>query len=427
VLDLPPDVRPRGPARARRRPRPRLPDRGRTAGRGPSCGCAASTSSSSRWCWSPPSRCAALERPFLAGMAAVADGISAHAPPEKAVTFDWPDAIRFDGARLGGARLAWPEGIGEDDAPDWLVFSAILSRPRRRGGLTPGSTFLEAEGYRTGPKRQGVEESFLPAPDAACCTFTPGPERGIGPVADGYSRPPSPRPAGVRSAGLSRQRHLLLPGPHPNLKRRPLAAGLLAPSWLDRARGAAAVIKLPPRMRLDPSDLFVFEWRPSPRVGALRLFPFWTRPQGLCGQAPCRLPIRLCRRDHARLSHTWSASPRRARRSGTSRGDARGSHPRPFRRADPGSRARGCAGGDRRRGFALRPSGRDHPRPSPHGGMRRHPRAFSHPPPTRARRGREPTGCTAHCPRLEIVERTKTMRRKSGSTSPPPFTPEIRR
>ena len=31
-----------------------------------------------------------------------------HAPPEKPIAFDWPDAIRVDGGLVGGARLAWP-------------------------------------------------------------------------------------------------------------------------------------------------------------------------------------------------------------------------------------------------------------------------------------------------------------------------------
>src|SRR6266404_4630252 len=36
-------------------------------------------------------------RAFYAGMVALADALAAHAPPEKSITFDWPDAIRIDG------------------------------------------------------------------------------------------------------------------------------------------------------------------------------------------------------------------------------------------------------------------------------------------------------------------------------------------
>jgi biotin-(acetyl-CoA carboxylase) ligase len=65
-------------------------------------------------------------RAFFAGMNAVADAIAAHCPPEREVNFDWPDAIRFDGGLLGGARLGWPTDCAEDDNPAWLVFGVIL-------------------------------------------------------------------------------------------------------------------------------------------------------------------------------------------------------------------------------------------------------------------------------------------------------------
>jgi len=65
-------------------------------------------------------------RGFFAGMNAVADAIAAHCPPEREVNFDWPDAIRFDGGLLGGARLGWPADCAEADVPAWLVFGVIL-------------------------------------------------------------------------------------------------------------------------------------------------------------------------------------------------------------------------------------------------------------------------------------------------------------
>ena len=36
-------------------------------------------------------------RAFFAGMNALGDAISSHCPPEREVSFDWPDAGRFDG------------------------------------------------------------------------------------------------------------------------------------------------------------------------------------------------------------------------------------------------------------------------------------------------------------------------------------------
>jgi hypothetical protein len=65
-------------------------------------------------------------RAFFAGMNALADAIAAHCPPEREVTFDWPDAIRFDAGLLGGGRLGWPDQCTEDGIPEWLVFGVIL-------------------------------------------------------------------------------------------------------------------------------------------------------------------------------------------------------------------------------------------------------------------------------------------------------------
>src|SRR5215471_4473538 len=44
-------------------------------------------------------------RAFYAGMAALADALLAHAPPEKLIAFDWPDAILVDGGLIGGGRM----------------------------------------------------------------------------------------------------------------------------------------------------------------------------------------------------------------------------------------------------------------------------------------------------------------------------------
>jgi Biotin/lipoate A/B protein ligase family len=65
-------------------------------------------------------------RALFAGMNALADAIAAHCPPEREVTFDWPDAVRFDAGLLGGGRLAWPKDCAEDEVPPWLVFGVIL-------------------------------------------------------------------------------------------------------------------------------------------------------------------------------------------------------------------------------------------------------------------------------------------------------------
>jgi biotin-(acetyl-CoA carboxylase) ligase len=74
----------------------------------------------------PDEPLASARRALFAGMNAVADAIAVHCPPEREVNFDWPDAIRFDGGLLGGARLGWPKDCAEDEIPAWLVFGVIL-------------------------------------------------------------------------------------------------------------------------------------------------------------------------------------------------------------------------------------------------------------------------------------------------------------
>jgi biotin-(acetyl-CoA carboxylase) ligase len=87
---------------------------------------------------------------FYVAMAALADTLSALAPPEKPITIDWPDAIRIDGGLVGGSRLGWPAETSEDAVPDWLVFGAairLVSIDDRGPGLFPLATALQDEGF----------------------------------------------------------------------------------------------------------------------------------------------------------------------------------------------------------------------------------------------------------------------------------------
>src|ERR1700720_1183092 len=65
-------------------------------------------------------------RALYAGMTALGDALAVHAPPERPITFDWPDAVRVDGGLVGGVRLAWPTEAQEDVPADWLVFGAMV-------------------------------------------------------------------------------------------------------------------------------------------------------------------------------------------------------------------------------------------------------------------------------------------------------------
>ena len=99
-------------------------------------------------------------RAILICMAAFADALAACAPPERPVTLAYPDVIEFNGARVGGGRLGWPDDCADDQVPEWLVFSAMLIASKRHAGdpgLTPNSTSLEEEGFEPDAPDEIVE------------------------------------------------------------------------------------------------------------------------------------------------------------------------------------------------------------------------------------------------------------------------------
>jgi hypothetical protein len=92
----------------------------------------------------------AARRAFYAGMVALRDALVAHAPPERAITFTWPDAIHVDGGLIGGGRLAWPAQADEREPPQWLVFGAMVrtvAMGELEAGLRPLGAALEEEGF----------------------------------------------------------------------------------------------------------------------------------------------------------------------------------------------------------------------------------------------------------------------------------------
>jgi biotin-(acetyl-CoA carboxylase) ligase len=87
---------------------------------------------------------------FYAGMVALAEALQAYAPPNKAVTIDWPDAIRVDGGLVGGGRLGWPTSVREDETPPWLVFGAMIrtvAMTETEAGVHPLASALQEEGF----------------------------------------------------------------------------------------------------------------------------------------------------------------------------------------------------------------------------------------------------------------------------------------
>jgi biotin-(acetyl-CoA carboxylase) ligase len=100
----------------------------------------------------PDEPLASARRAFYAGMNALADTLSALAPPERSISIVWPDAIHVDGGLVGGGRLAWPTGASENAVPDWIVFGALIRTAGIAGdpvALVSAAT-LEDEGFTAG-------------------------------------------------------------------------------------------------------------------------------------------------------------------------------------------------------------------------------------------------------------------------------------
>jgi len=101
-------------------------------------------------------------RAFYGAMVALTDALRAHAPPNKEVAIDWPDAIRVDGGFVGGGRLGWPSSAKEDETPRWLVFGAMIrtiAMTDREAGVRPLVSALDQEGFGEAGAVQ-ITESF---------------------------------------------------------------------------------------------------------------------------------------------------------------------------------------------------------------------------------------------------------------------------
>jgi len=172
---------------------------------------------------------------LYAGMIALADALVAAAEPETAIAMAWPDAIRVNGGLVGGGRLAWPAGIGEEEVPSWLVFGAMIrvqSMSGQEPGVNPQITALAEEGFadvRTDALVESFARHFMVALDA-------WQESGFAVLARGYL-PRLDREKGVRR-DLDDNGDLLLRRVGSEAPvRRSFVAALTKPSWLDPATG----------------------------------------------------------------------------------------------------------------------------------------------------------------------------------------------
>jgi biotin-(acetyl-CoA carboxylase) ligase len=186
-------------------------------------------------------------RAIYSGMCALADALAAMAPPEKAITFDWPDAIRVDGGLVGGGRLAWPAPADEDEPPAWLVFGAMIrlvAMGEEEPGLRPLAAALEDEGFNDLDGRALVQ-SFA---RHLMVAFDTGQEKGFGEVARTYlsrlapamqpGKAGSEKRSDVLSYNIDQEGNLLMRGAGVGeFEQRSLVDALMAPSWLDPVSG----------------------------------------------------------------------------------------------------------------------------------------------------------------------------------------------
>jgi hypothetical protein len=174
-------------------------------------------------------------RALYAGLAALADALAVHAPPECPITFDWPDAVRVNGGLVGGARLAWPSAADENEPPAWLVFGAMIrtvALGEEEPGLRPLSAALEDEGFDdlgSGALVESFARHLMVAIDA-------WQEGGFRAVATNYLARLPPE-SGVRRDIDDNGDLLLRHMASPTTERRSLLRALAQPSWLDPATG----------------------------------------------------------------------------------------------------------------------------------------------------------------------------------------------
>jgi Biotin/lipoate A/B protein ligase family len=173
----------------------------------------------------------AARRVFYAGLVALADALAAYAPPEKPISFVWPDAIEVDGGLVGGGRLAWPDRAPEHEIAPWLVFGATIrtvAMTDAEPGLRPLGAALEEEGFLdlgSGALIESFARHLMVMIDA----WQHG---GFGEVAQAYlSRLPA-APDSERLIDGSGDLLVRRRGQAPAHRHRLLPA-LATPSWLD--------------------------------------------------------------------------------------------------------------------------------------------------------------------------------------------------
>jgi biotin-(acetyl-CoA carboxylase) ligase len=179
----------------------------------------------------------AARRSFFAGMTALADALSALAPPETPIAIEWPDQIKVGHGLVGGGRLGWPHAGGEDARPDWLVFGAVVRLVSMRSGeaaLDPLSTALADEGF-VDIAVERLVEGFARHLMVAIDHWQEG---DFGAIAQSYLARLRPEP-GVRRA-IDAGGNLRIERAGSPVTCSSLRPALAAPSWLRRSCGDAS-------------------------------------------------------------------------------------------------------------------------------------------------------------------------------------------
>jgi len=170
-------------------------------------------------------------RSFYAGMTAIADALSALAPPEMPITIEWPDRLVVGRGLVGGGRLGWPELADEHARPDWLVFGTVIRLVSMRSGEAapqlPSTSLADAGFGEVGAERlvEGFARHLMVAMD--CWQ-----EGDFDAIAQGYLsclRPERGIRRAIDASGNLRVERLSEP-----VECLDLRVALAAPSWLDR-------------------------------------------------------------------------------------------------------------------------------------------------------------------------------------------------
>ena len=170
-------------------------------------------------------------RAFYAGMAALADALTAHAQPETEITIDWPGSISSTAAWSAAAGWLGRKAPSEDETPAWLVFGAMIRTVSMSGnepGLNPLVTALEEEGFSDAMSDHVVESfarHFMVAIDA-------WQEKGFGAVARSYLER-LPAETGVRRDIDENGDLLIRRMGKTQVERKKLVPKLAEPAWFD--------------------------------------------------------------------------------------------------------------------------------------------------------------------------------------------------